>query len=85
MSEFMFNHRQTTLCVWLMIVNTRRTKSMRMVNKSTLVKSNFVKKDASNGTCSEKNTTNKLISISFHFTEIFSLRYNLDMQFSELH
>ena len=58
---------------------------MRMVNKSALVKRNFVKKDASNGPCSEKNTTNKLISISFNFIEIFSLRYNLDMQFSELH
>ena len=85
MSEFMLNHRQTTLFVWLMIINTRRTKSMRMVNKSALVKSNFVKKDASNGPYSEKNTTNKLISISFNFIEIFSLRYNLDMQFSELH
>ena len=77
-----------TICLWLIITDMRRTKSIRVRNKALKIvllnkywpESNFVK-DASNDPWRLKTIKNATIYISFNFIEIFRPRCNLDMQF----
>ena len=88
-----------TMRSWLIIVYTRRTKSMRVIIKApkkkgrasfsqrTLAKSNFAEKTLQ--TAHEGEKISQMSRLTFHLTLLrllrFILRCNLDTQFSELY
>ena len=75
-------HVHYKLCVYLSGPLKRQTRFLLVTASGQKW---FYRKAIQTAHEGEKNTTNASINISFNFIEIFRLRCNLDMQFSELY